>query len=48
MIAGIMQILRDGKLTIPLFHGTNELFLDSIQRYGLGGRNIIQELASLK
>jgi hypothetical protein len=39
-----MPPLHDGKFTIPLYHGTNLLFYDSIRRHGLGGRNLIGEL----
>jgi hypothetical protein len=39
-----MPLLLDGKLTIPLYHGTNLLFYDSIKEYGLGGRNPLAEL----
>ena len=39
-----MPLLLDGKLTIPLYHGTNLLFYDSIRQYGLGGRNPIKDL----
>jgi len=39
-----MPLLVDGKITIPLYHGTNLLFYDSIMQYGLGGRNLIKEL----
>ena len=39
-----MPLLLDGKLTIPLYHGTNLLFYDSIKEYGLGGRNPLTEL----
>jgi len=31
-------------LSIPLYHGTSSLFLKLIQKHGLGGVNIIQEL----
>jgi hypothetical protein len=39
-----MAIVVDGKLTIPLYHGTNELFYESIKEHGFGGRDIIKEL----
>jgi hypothetical protein len=32
------------KLKFPLYHGTSTLFLDSIKKNGLGGRNIVEEL----
>lgn len=37
------SIINNGKLTIPLYHGTSTLFLDSIVKYGLGGKNILDE-----
>jgi len=39
-----MAIVVDGKLTIPLYHGTNELFYESIKEHGFGGRDLIKEL----
>ncbi len=39
-----MMIVNDGRLTVPLFHGTSSLFWDSIIRNGLGGRNIVEEM----
>lgn len=42
-----MRLARDGLLTIPLFHGTSSLFLDSILEYGLGGKNPVEELGVL-
>jgi hypothetical protein len=39
-----MPLLIDGKITIPLYHGTNLLFYDSIKQHGLGGRDLIKEL----
>lgn len=38
-----MALIVDGKLTIPLYHGTSDLFYESIKQFGLGGRNQIQE-----
>ena len=38
------KITKDGKLTIPLFHGTTTIFLESIIENGLGGRNPIKDL----
>lgn len=38
------KLVVDGKLTIPLFHGTSTLFYDSILETGLGGRNIVGDL----
>jgi hypothetical protein len=39
-----MAIVVDGKLTVPLYHGTNELFYESIKEHGFGGLDIIKEL----
>ncbi|WP_227936027.1 hypothetical protein [Alkalihalobacillus deserti] len=36
-----MQLIKDGLLMIPLFHGTSTLFLDEILSKGLGGVNPI-------
>jgi hypothetical protein len=48
---GLLAVLRmtsivdgNGKLTIPLYHGTSDLFYASIMKFGLGGRNLIGEL----
>ena len=38
-----MSIIVNGKLTIPLYHGTSDLFYESIRQVGLGGRNLIRE-----
>jgi hypothetical protein len=38
-----MAFIVDGKLTIPLYHGTSDLFYESIRQFGLGGRNLIME-----
>jgi hypothetical protein len=38
------KLVVDGKLTVPLFHGTSSLFYDSILETGLGGRNIVGDL----
>jgi hypothetical protein len=35
--------VHDGRLTIPLYHGTSMLFYDSIVASGLGGRDIVEE-----
>ena len=43
-----MALIVDGKLTIPLYHGTSDLFLGSIKEFGLGGRNLIQELCVIE
>jgi hypothetical protein len=37
------KLVVDGKLTVPLFHGTSTLFYDSILETGLGGRNIFED-----
>jgi hypothetical protein len=34
---GLRPVVVDGRLQIPLFHGTSSLWLDSIQKHGLGG-----------
>ena len=31
-----MKIVKDGALTIPLYHGTTGLFINSIEQHGLG------------
>ena len=38
------ELVRNGRLTVPLFHGTSTLFYDSILASGLGGRNIVEDL----
>jgi hypothetical protein len=42
-IEDVRLIDEDGVLTFPLYHGTSSLFLPSIMKHGLGGRNIIEE-----
>lgn len=42
-----MKIIKDKKLLIPLYHGTSTLFLDSINNYGFGGRNLIKEINAM-
>lgn len=37
-------MIRNGRLTIPLFHGTSTLFYESIVESGLGVRDVIEEL----
>lgn len=37
------EIAKDGNLTIPLYHGTSSIFLDSIFKFGLNGKNVISE-----
>jgi hypothetical protein len=38
------KLVVDGKLSVPLFHGTSSLFYDSILETGLGGRNVVRHL----
>lgn len=38
------ELLKNGKMTIPLHHGTSSLFLSSIREHGLGGINLIEQL----
>ena len=42
------SIVEDGRLTVPLFHGTSSLFYDSILSTGLGGRNVVEDLGIRK
>lgn len=37
------DLVNEGKFTIPLYHGTSTIFLDSIKKNGLGGINPIKE-----
>jgi len=37
------QIVQNGQLLIPLYHGTSSLFLSSIKDHGLGGRNPVKD-----
>jgi hypothetical protein len=39
-----LSIVKEGRLTVPLFHGTSSLHLDSIRSAGLGGRNIVEDM----
>jgi hypothetical protein len=41
-------IAPNGRLNIPLYHGTSSLFLDSIARNGLGGINPVKEQKMLE
>jgi hypothetical protein len=41
---GRKSLVADGRLTVPLFHGTSTLFYESIVEAGLGGRNIVEDL----
>jgi len=43
-----LDIVRDGKFTIPLFHGTSTVFLDSIREHGLGGINPIDKMGVMQ
>ena len=36
--------VKDGHLTLPLFHGTSSLHYDSIRLTGLGGRDVVEEM----
>ena len=36
-----MEIISDGIFRLPLYHGTTSIFMDSIQKFGLGGINAI-------
>jgi len=38
------MLIRDGLLTLPVYHGTSSVNLSSICENGLGGRNFIEEL----
>jgi hypothetical protein len=42
-ISDASKIISDGKLKIPLFHATSAHFLESIEKHGLGGINIITD-----
>lgn len=39
-----MAIIENGVFTIPLYHGTTGLFVDSIKQYGLGGEDPLVKL----
>jgi hypothetical protein len=39
-----VSLIVDGRLTIPLYHGTSSLFYESIKKFGLGGHDLIKEL----
>lgn len=41
------SIVQDGILRVPLYHGTSNLFLESIVRLGLGGANPLEPLQVL-
>lgn len=38
------SVVKNGLFQIPLYHGTSTLFVDSINKFGLGGVNLIQQL----
>jgi hypothetical protein len=42
-----MELVRDGILQVPLFHGTSAVFESSLRRFGLGGKNPIGEMRVL-
>jgi hypothetical protein len=41
-------ITKEGRLEVPLYHGTSSLFFESIQEHGLGAKNPIEELGVIK
>ena len=38
------RLVVDGRLTVPLFHGTSTLFCESIRETGLGGCSLLEEM----
>ena len=42
------SVVKDGRLTVPLFHGTSSFFYDSIRSGGLGGRNVVEDMGIRK
>ena len=42
------EIIQNGRLSIPLYHGTPTLFVDSIANHGLGGMNPVKEWSLLE
>lgn len=42
-----MLVDEFGRLNISLFHGTSSLFVNSISKMGLGGKNPNEELKTL-
>jgi hypothetical protein len=40
--------VKNGRLTIPLFHGTSSLHYDSIRLTGLGGRDVVEDMGIRK
>ena len=43
-----MSIVKDRRFTIPLYHGTTELFIESIKNNGLGGINPLIDLEAIQ
>lgn len=43
-----MQLIKDGQLMIPLYHGTSTLFLDDILAKGLGGVSPINKYSIME
>ena len=39
-----MTAVMEGILEIPLYHGTSKYFWPQIEQYGLGGRNVLEEV----
>jgi hypothetical protein len=39
----LVPVVQNGQLTVPLYHGTNSVWYESIRAHGLGGRNVIGE-----
>ena len=37
------NIIQNGRLSIPLYHGTSTVFLHGISQHGLGGRNPVKD-----
>jgi hypothetical protein len=44
VVKGRKSLVADGRLTVPLFHGTSTLFYESIVDAGLGGRSLVEDL----
>jgi hypothetical protein len=44
----LVPVVYDGLLKVPLYHGTNSIWWESIREYGLGGRNVITELGVIE
>ena len=41
-----MTIIKDGKFSIPLYHGTTSAFVDSIKEHGLGGIDHLDKIGA--